>query len=130
MLAHRIGALLAAAAMAAEGACATQTPPQPPPAPPPDASQKLVDDLTQWLHLDTPQQEKTRQLAREMQKRNEKIQQRWQETHRARPEELAASSGQFQKDFFEILTPEQKQIYRDTALKVMMKGRTAPKSPS
>ena len=76
MLAHRIGALLAAAAMAAEGACATQTPPQPPPAPPPDASQKLVDDLTQWLHLDTPQQEKTRQLAREMQKRNEKIQQR------------------------------------------------------
>jgi hypothetical protein len=131
MLVQRVRALLITALLTAVPGCATKPPPPAPtPAPPPDASSQLVANMTQWLHLDASQQEKTLQFAHEMVERNQKIQQHWQETQRPRVEEIAASQAKFQSDLFAILTPEQQKIYRDTVLRVMMKGRTPPKTPS
>ena len=131
MTVRPLRALLVATLVAAGQACATKPPPPaPPPAQPPDASRQLVDNMTQWLHLDAPQREKALQFAHEMVERNQKIQQHWQETQRPRVEEISASQAKFQSDLFAILTPEQKKIYKDTVLRVMMKGRTPPKAPS
>jgi Spy/CpxP family protein refolding chaperone len=129
MTARCLRAVLVAALLTTQPGCASQKP-APAPAPPPDASQKLVADITQWLHLDGPQQGKTLELAREMAERNQKIEQRWQQTQRPHVEEMAASRAKFQADLFAILTPEQQKIYRDTVLRVMMKGKTPPKTPS
>jgi hypothetical protein len=128
MIARGFRAFLVAVLLTADPGCATKPPPPAPtPAPPPDASRQLVAQMTEWLHLDASQQEKALQFAYEMVERNQKIQQRWQETQRPHVEEIAASQGKFQSDLFAILTPEQQKIYRDTVLRVMMKGRTPPK---
>ena len=123
--------VLGAVLLLAAAACASAPAAKPEPPRPPDASEKLVADLTEWLKLDASQQAKTREFARELIERNEKIRERWQQTKKPRSEELLASKGQFQSELFSILTPEQKKNYKDTAQRVMAKGRAVPsRSPS
>ena len=110
-------------------ACTSASPPKPEPARAPDASEKLVADLTEWLKLDTNQQAKTREFARDLVLRNGKIMERWQQTKKPRSEELLASNGQFQSELLSILTPEQKKTYAETAKRVMAKGQTVPSRP-
>jgi ribosomal protein L32E len=110
-------------------ACTSAPPPKPEPARPPDASEKLVADLTKWLKLDANQQAKTREFARDLIARNEKIMERWQQTKKPHSEELLASNGQFQSELLSILTPEQKKTYTETARRVMAKGQTVPSRP-
>ena len=114
--------------LAATG-CTSAPPPKPEPARPPAASEKLVADLTEWLKLDTNQQAKTREFARDLIARNEKIMERWQQTKKPRSEELLASNGQFQSQLLTILTPEQKKTYAETAKRVTAKGQTVPSRP-
>ena len=124
-----VAQVLGAVLLLAAAACASAPPAKPEPARPPDASEKLVADLTEWLKLDASQQAKTREFARELIERNEKIRERWQQTKKPHSEELLASRGQFQSELFSILTPEQKKTYSETAMRVMAKGRTIPSRP-
>ena len=119
----------AAIMLLATTGCTSAPPPKPEPARPPDASEKLVADLTDWLKLDTNQQAKTREFARDLIARNEKIMERWQQTKKPRSEELLASNGQFQVELLSILTPEQKKTYTETAKRVTAKGKTVPGRP-
>ena len=114
--------------MAATG-CTSAPPPKPAPARPPDSSEKLVADLTEWLKLDANQQAKTREFARDLVARNEKIMERWQQTKKPHSEELLASNGQFQSEFLSVLTPEQKKTYAETARRVTAKGLKVPSRP-
>jgi hypothetical protein len=120
------GWLLGLALLAASSASASSPTPKPQATPKPDAAEKLVSDLTGWLKLDSAQQAKTRVFARDMIARNEAIMENWRKTNKTHPEELTASKGQFVKDLFSILTPEQKKIYSDTATRVMSQGRSVP----
>jgi hypothetical protein len=129
MVAPLARVLLAAALLMIRGVSAAAPAPQTTPAAAPDQSKKLVADLTQWLELDAAQQEKLEPLVRDFFARNEKIQQRWRETNKVRPEELKISQGRFQNDLVSILTPEQKKKYKDTVMRVMMKGKTPPTPP-
>jgi Spy/CpxP family protein refolding chaperone len=110
-------------------ACASKQPPKPV-TPRPDAAEKLVSQLTEWLKLDASQQEKTRQFARELIARNEKIHENWDKTKKPHPEELLGSRAVFQNELFTILTPEQKKRFTDTAMRIQAQGRMGPKSPS
>jgi hypothetical protein len=123
---QRFGWLLGLGFLAAVSASVSAASPQPQSTPKPDAAEKLVSDLTGWLKLDSGQQAKTRVFARDMIARNEAIMERWQKTNKTHPEELNASKGQFLKDLFTVLTPEQKKIYAETATRVSAKGRPVP----
>jgi exonuclease VII large subunit len=116
------------ALLMASGSSASAPKPQPTPTPR-SAAEKLLADLTDWLKLDAAQQEKTRGFVAELLARNQKVKEDWQRTKKPRPEDLAISRGQFEKDLFSILTPEQKKIYAQTARQIMAKGHTAPTRP-
>ena len=122
-LIHRLSGFRAAVfIVAAAVACSSAPPAKPAPSPPPDASEKLVLQLTEWLKLDDAQQAKTREFARALIDRNEKIMDNWKTTKKPKPEELAASRGQFQAEFVSILTAEQRKTYAETSSRVMSKG--------
>lgn len=99
---------IAALVLALGASCASSTPPPKPV--PPDPSDETVTALTRWLTLDAAQQKRTRDLLHEMYDRTEKIRAGWSNGRRIRPEELATSRGMFERDFFAILTPEQRQV--------------------
>ena len=105
--------------------CASSPPPKPPP---PD--DPLLANLTEWLKLDPSQQEKTRQLLKELDERNVAIRAQWEKRGKARPEDLFASRSIFQRDFLAILTEEQKRLYADAQRKMQIKGRRAPRPGS
>jgi hypothetical protein len=122
-LIHRLSGFRAAVfIVAAAVACSSAPPPKPAPPPLPDASEKLVLQLTKWLKLDDAQQAKTREFARALIDRNEKIMDHWKTTKKPRPEELAVSRGQFQAEFLSILTAEQRKTYAEASSRVMTKG--------
>jgi hypothetical protein len=98
-------------------ACASS----PPSKPSPPADPELTK-LTEWLKLDPPQQQKTRQLFAELDQRNAQIRKKWDESRRVRPEELLASRSIFERDFFAILNEDQKRIYADARTKLQTKG--------
>jgi hypothetical protein len=105
-------------------ACSSAPPPKPAPPPLPDSTEKLVRQLTEWLKLDASQQAKTRELARALVDRNQKIMDNWKVTKKPRPEELTASGGQFQAEFVAILSPEQRKTFAETSSRIMTKGLT------
>lgn len=119
---HRVlGAVLLTAALPM--ACSSAPAPRPPP-PLPDSTEKLVRQLTEWLKLDASQQAKTREFARALVDRNQKIMDNWKVTNKPRPEELTASGGQFQSEFVSILTPQQRKTFAETSTRIMSKGLT------
>jgi hypothetical protein len=110
------GFAVAAAAACLLQACASAPPPRPPP---PDPDAELVAALTLTLKLDAVQQKRTRELLKEMADRDDAIHAGWAKGKRVRAEEILISHGQFEKDFFVMLTSEQKQIFIQKRTRLM-----------
>ena len=101
-------------------ACASAPPPKPAP---PDPADETVAALTRALNLDAAQQKRTRDLLKELSDRDDVIRAGWSNGARVRPTELLASHGQFERDFFAILSDEQKRVFSETKVRMMVRKR-------
>jgi hypothetical protein len=99
--------------------CASAPPPKP--VPPPDPADETVAALTQALKLDAAQQKRTRELLKEMAERDDVIRAGLSNGKRIRTEEVLASHGRFERDFFEILTDEQKRVFIENKTRIMFR---------
>ncbi len=115
----------AAALVLALCASCTSSPPPPKPAPP-DPADETVAALTQALKLDAAQQKRTRELLKELADRDDVIRAGWLNRKRVKPKEIAASRGQLERDFFAILTPEQRLTLTQNRALLILRGRMAP----
>ena len=79
--------------------------------------------FTQALKLDAAQQKRTRGLLKELADRDDVIRAGWSNGKRVKPEEIAASHGQFERDFFAMLTDEQRRIFAQNKTRMGIRGR-------
>ena len=116
---RRLGALAAVLSLLS-GCASAPPPPTPAPSDPADAT---VAALTQSLKLDVAQQKRTRELLKEMADRDDVIRAGWSNGKRVKPDEIAASHGQFERDFFMILTTEQKRVLIENRARLSLRAR-------
>jgi hypothetical protein len=123
----RVAAAVAILALAGLLACASSTA-APPNRAADDPAEQLIASLTEALKLDAAQQQKTRELLKEMADRDDRIRAGWARGERVRPELIAVSHGQFERDFAAILSDEQRKIYVENKRRLMLrsKGVRAP----
>jgi hypothetical protein len=106
-------------------ACASSPPSKP--APPEDPE---LDKLTEWLKLDASQKERTGQLLKDLYARNGEIREKWEKGAKMRTQELLVSRAIFERDFFALLTEDQRRIYADARLRIQMLGKRPPRPSS
>jgi hypothetical protein len=114
----RVAAAAASFALAAAFACRSAAPPPKPPAP--DPAEEALAALTAGLKLDAAQQQKTRELLKEMAARNDRMSAAWANGERVRPEMLLASRAQFEQDFQAILTEPQRRVFLENRMRLML----------
>jgi hypothetical protein len=114
----RVAAAAASFALVAAFACRSAAPPSRPPAP--DPAEEVLAALTAGLKLDAAQQQKTRELLKEMAARNDRIQAGWADGQHVRPEMLLASRAQFERDFQAILTEPQRRVFLENRMRLML----------
>jgi len=102
-------------------ACASST--AAPPKPTADPAEEMIASLTEALKLDASQQQKTRELLKEMADRDDRIRAGWARGERVRPEVLAVSHGQFERDFAAILSEEQRKTYIENKTRLMLQSK-------
>jgi hypothetical protein len=90
---------------------------------PPDPAEEVLAALTQALKLDAAQQQKTRELLKQMADRDDKMHASWAAGARIDPHAPLASRAQFDAEFLAILTPEQQRIFRETRLRYMIQTK-------
>ena len=112
--------LAVAAALLLAQACASAPPPRPAP---PDPAEETIAALTRTLGLDAAQQKRTRELLQEMASRDGAIREGWSNGKHVRPEELIASYGKFEQDFFMLLTSEQKRLFVENRARMSIRAR-------
>jgi hypothetical protein len=117
-----VAAALASLAVAAVLSCASPAAPAPKPAPS-EPGAEVIAALTAGLKLDPAQQQKTRELFQDMMARDERIRAGWANGERVRPEMLAASHGQFERDFLAILTEEQRKVFIENRTRLLLQAR-------
>jgi hypothetical protein len=113
-----IAAAAASFALAAAFACRSAAPPPKPAAP--DPAEEVLAALTAGLKLDAAQQQKTRELLKEMVARNDRIRAGWANGERVRPEMLLAPRAQFERDFQAILTEPQRRVFLENRMRLML----------
>jgi hypothetical protein len=89
--------------------------------PPPDPADETVAALTKALKLDAAQQKRTRELLKELSDRDDVIRAGWLNGAKVKPTELVASHGQFERDFFAILTDDQKRVFSETKVRMLVR---------
>lgn len=67
--------------------------------------------LIQGLNLDAAQQKRTWELLKELSDRDDAIHAGWANGKRVRAEEIFASHSQFERDFFMVLTTDQRLVF-------------------
>jgi hypothetical protein len=122
--ARRITAVLASLAAAAVLSCASPSIPAPKPAPS-EPGDEVVAALIEGLKLDAVQQQKTRELFKDLIARNERIRAGWANGERVRPEMLTVSRGQFERDFLAILTEPQRKTFIENRTRLLLQARGA-----
>jgi hypothetical protein len=90
---------------------------------PPDPAGEVLAALTQALKLDALQQQKTRDLLKQMADRDDKMHADWAAGAKIDPHAPLASRAQFDAEFMAILTPEQQRIFRETRLRYMIQTK-------
>jgi hypothetical protein len=100
--------------------CASAPPPKPAP---PDPAEETVTALTQVLKLDAAQQKRMRELLKELSDRDDVIHAGWLNGKRVRPEEITASHSQFERDFFMVLTTEQRLVFIQNRARLSLRAR-------
>ena len=103
-------------------ACASDSKPKPRPAPP-DPAEQTVAATTELLKLDALQQQKMRQLLKELADRYDAIQAGWAKGKKVDPNELRASQATFENDFAAILTPQQMALFRQTRIRLQIQAK-------
>ncbi len=116
-------AVLVSAGLLCSG-CAS-SPPPPKPAPP-DPIEEIVAALTKALKLDAVQQKRTRELLKDLSERNDAIRAGWDKGGRMQPKAFTDSRGQFERDFFAILTQEQRQTFIENRTRLMLRAKILP----
>jgi hypothetical protein len=109
---------VAAVVLALCASCASVPPPKPAP---PDPAEETVAAVTQALKLDAAQQKRTRELLKELSDRDDAIRAGWSNGKRVKPEQLVASHGQFERDFFAMLTDEQRRVFIENKIRMMVR---------
>lgn len=95
---------------------------------PPDPAGEIVAALTQALKLDAAQQQKTRDLLKQLADRDDKMHADWAAGAKIDPHAPLASRAQFDMDFMAILTPEQQRTFRETRIRYMIQNRLGGRS--
>jgi hypothetical protein len=119
----RVAAAVASLALSGLLACASSTAALPTPAAK-DPAEQLIVSLTEALRLDASQQQKTRELLRELADRDDRIRAGWANGQRVQPKALVDSHKQFERDFAAILSEEQRKIYIENKTRLMLQART------
>ena len=79
--------------------------------------------LTQALNLDAAQQKRTRELLKEMADRDDAIRVAWSNGKKMKSEEILGSHGLFERDFFMILSAEQKRLFVENKARLSVRAR-------
>ncbi len=117
----RVAAAVVILALPGVLACASST--AAPPKPTADPAEEMIASLTEALKLDASQQQKTRELLKEIADRDDRIRAGWARGERVRPEVLAVSHGQFERDFAAILSEEQRKTYIENKTRLMLQSK-------
>jgi Spy/CpxP family protein refolding chaperone len=118
----RGAAAVASFALTAILACASSAAPPPKPIPP-DPAEQVVAGLTASLKLDAAQQQRTRELLKALNDRNDRIREGWSKGERVQLEPLVASQMQFETDFQAMLTPEQRRTFAENRRRLVLQSR-------
>jgi Spy/CpxP family protein refolding chaperone len=118
-----------AAALALAAACSGAGKPAAKPKQP-DPADQTVEATTKLLNLDAAQQQKMRELLKELGDRYDAIQAEWAKGAKVDPMALKLAQQQFENEFFAILTPEQQRIFRETRIRMTFESRFGSKARS
>ena len=91
--------------------------------PPPDPAGEVLAALTQALQLDAVQQQKTRELLKQLADRDDRMHAEWAAGKKIDPHAPLASRAQFDNDFLAILTPAQQRTFRETRIRFMIQTK-------
>ena len=95
---------------------------------PPDPAEELVAALTRSLKLDALQQQKTRELLKQLAERDDKLHAEWAAGKTIDPHAPLVSRVQFERDFFGILTSEQQRVFQETRIRYIIQTRLGGRS--
>lgn len=122
---RQASALLALAAFLFGCAGASKPAPK---APPPDPVEETVAAVTEVLKLDAVQQQRTKELLKQLADRYDAIHAEWAKGKKVEPAALAASQAQFDREFTFILTPEQQRLFRETRIRLTIQAKLGGRS--
>lgn len=120
-LRQAVALTLSGALLLASG-CASDSKPKARPAPP-DPAEQTVAAVTELLKLDAAQQQKLRQLLKELADRYDAIQAEWAAGKKVQPADLKASQAKFENDFAAMLTPEQMRRFREERIRLTIQAK-------
>jgi Spy/CpxP family protein refolding chaperone len=118
-----VAALFLAGALPLAGCCASGRRASAKPARP-DPAEEVLAALTQALKLDPGQQQRTRELLKQLADRDDRMHADWAAGKKVEPQAALASRAQFERDFAAILTPEQQRVFRETRSRLILQTRS------
>ena len=89
----------------------------------PDPADQTLAAVTEMLKLDAVQQQKTKELLKQLADRYDAIQAEWAKGKQVQPAQLKASQDQFEREFMAILTPEQMRLFRETRIRMTIQSK-------
>jgi len=90
---------------------------------PPDPAEQTLAAVTEMLKLDAAQQQRTKELLKQLADRYDAIQAEWAKGKKVEPALLKASQAQFEREFTAILTPEQMRLFRETRIRMTIQAK-------